>query len=355
MAITPVIMSGGAGSRLWPMSDEETPKQFLQLIGEHTMLEETVKRLQADLFDAKMILLAGTSQADLIRGQMSGDNYVIIGEPCRRNTAAAAVAAAIYVKEHNPEDDLLLLAPADHVITFPGAFHKAVEKASQAAREGYIVTFGIYPESPETGYGYIKRSESISEGVFKVEAFKEKPDEQTAKQYCESGEFDWNSGIFLFSAEKFLQEVARFEPKILEAVSESYNKAVRSGKLMALEEEAFADAPSTSIDYAVMERTDKAAVVPCNIGWSDLGSYRSLFDVRKKLELSCHPENTLLLDSNDCLVVSDGPQVNIVGLDNIGVIVDGDNILVLNLDASQQVKHIADYHKKTRLEAGHKS
>lgn len=347
MAITPVIMSGGAGSRLWPVSNDDTPKQFLPLISEQTMLEETITRLKADLFDPNTILLAGTSQAELIRSQVSDKFHVIIGEPCRRNTAAAAVAAALYVKEHSPEDDLLLLAPADHVITFPGAFYKAVEKASDAARNGYIVTFGIYPESPETGYGYIKRSETISEGVFKVEDFKEKPDEETAVQYCESGEFDWNSGIFLFSADQFIQEMARFEPKILEAVKESYAKAVKAQDLIALDEEAFERSPSNSIDYAVMERTDKAAVVPCNIGWSDLGSYRSLYDVRTKLELPCHPADAELLNSQDCLVVSDGPQVNIVGLDNIGVIVDQGRVLVLNLDASQDVKQIADIHKKS--------
>jgi len=346
MAITPVIMSGGAGSRLWPLSNEERPKQFLPLIGPQTMLEETIHRLKAEFFEPKIVILAGTPQVDILRKQMIEDDYVIIGEPCRRNTAAAAVAAALYVQQHSPEDDLLLLAPADHVITFPGAFHKAVEKASEAARNGYIVTFGIYPESPETGYGYIKRSESISEGVFKVEDFKEKPEEKTAMEYCDSGEFDWNSGIFLFSAEKFLQEVARFEPKILEAVQEAYNKAVRAGNLIALDEEAFEHAPSNSIDYAVMERTDKAAVVPCNIGWSDLGSYRSLFDVRQKLEVSCHPEKTQLLDAKDCLVMSDGPQVNIVGLENVGVIVEGDRVLVLNLDDSQKVKDIAEFHKK---------
>lgn len=347
MAITPVIMSGGAGSRLWPMSDEATPKQFLPLIGERTMLEDTIARLKNDLFEPKTVLLAGTSQADLIGEQMPGENHIIIGEPCRKNTAAAAVAAALYVQEHSPEDDLLLLAPADHVITFPGAFHKAVEKASEAARNGYIVTFGIYPETPETGYGYIKRSESLSEGVFKVEDFKEKPDQETAIQYCDSGEFDWNSGIFLFSAEQFIQEMARFEPKILEAVKKAYDKAVRAGNLIALNKEAFDHSPSNSIDYAVMERTDKAAVVPCNIGWSDLGSYRSLFDVRTKLELSCHPEEAQLLNSQDCLIVSDGPQVNVVGLDNIGVIVDKGRILVLNLDASQDVKQIAELHKKS--------
>tara|TARA_R110002020_G_scaffold29059_23_gene92006 strand:+ start:648 stop:1697 length:1050 start_codon:yes stop_codon:yes gene_type:complete len=346
MAITPVIMSGGAGSRLWPLSNEERPKQFLPLIGPQTMLEETIHRLKAELFEPKTVILAGTPQVDILRKQMSKDDHVIIGEPCRRNTAAAAVAAALYVQQNSPEDDLLLLAPADHVITFPGAFHKAVEKATDSARNGYIVTFGIYPESPETGYGYIKRSESISEGVFKVEDFKEKPDEKTAREYCDSGEFDWNSGIFLFSAEKFLQEMARFEPKILEAVTEAYDKAVRAGNLIALNEEAFENAPSNSIDYAVMERTDKAAVVPCNIGWSDLGSYRSLFDVRQKHEVSCHPENTQLLDSKDCLVMSDGPQVNIVGLENVGVIVEGDRVLVLNLDDSQKVKDIAEFHKK---------
>lgn len=352
MTITPVIMSGGAGSRLWPVSNDGTPKQFLPLISEHTMLEETITRLKDDLFDPKTILLAGTSQADLIRSQVADKFHVIIGEPCRRNTAAAAVAAALYVKEHSPDDDLLLLAPADHVITFPGAFYKAVEKASDAARNGYIVTFGIYPESPETGYGYIKRSETISEGVFKVEDFKEKPDEETATQYCDSGEFDWNSGIFLFSADQFIQEMARFEPKILEAVNEAYAKAVKTRDLIALDEEAFEHSPSNSIDYAVMERTDKAAVVPCNIGWSDLGSYRSLYDVRTKLELPCHPGDAELLNSKDCLVVSDGPQVNIVGLDNVGVIVDQGRVLVLNLDASQDVKQIADIHKKARLKPG---
>ncbi|CAM3725265.1 mannose-1-phosphate guanylyltransferase [Litorimonas haliclonae] len=347
MSISAVILCGGSGSRLWPISHDMKPKQFLTLLGEHSMLQQTVARVQHPLFDPKTIFITASSQSEMIGEKMARQDHVIIGEPCRRNTAAAAVAAALYVAENNPDNDLMLLVPADHVITSPAAFHEAVSQAKAAAERGYIVTFGIHPETPETGYGYIKRGETIAKGIYKISEFKEKPDEKTARKYCESGEFDWNSGIFLFSAKKFLAEIGRFEPEILKAVKSSYESAERIGNLVALDEENFGASPSNSIDYAVMERTDQAAVLPCDFGWSDLGSYRSLYDIRTKLKAPCHPADAELLNSKDCLVVSDGPQVNIVGLDNIGVIVDQGRVLVLNLDASQDVKQIADIHKKS--------
>jgi mannose-1-phosphate guanylyltransferase/mannose-1-phosphate guanylyltransferase/mannose-6-phosphate isomerase len=342
-------MSGGAGSRLWPVSDGDTPKQFLALTGEQTMLQETAARLQSPLFNNKIVFLANAAQSDLITQQIGAQDHIIIAEPCRRNTAAAATAAALYVADQAEEgDDLLLLAPADHVITNPEAFHEAVSKARIAAKDGYIATFGIQPDSPETGYGYIKRANAIGDGIFSVEAFKEKPDYETAQAYCDSGNYDWNSGIFLFSARHFLREIEQFEPDIVKAVQQAYDTAVIDASVIALDKAAFETSPSTSIDYAVMERTDCAATVPCSIGWSDLGSYKALQELRRALNASAAPKDTLFHDAENCLVLSDGPQVNIIGLDNIGVIIDKGRVLVLDLDKSQDVKHIAEAHKKAR-------
>jgi mannose-1-phosphate guanylyltransferase/mannose-1-phosphate guanylyltransferase/mannose-6-phosphate isomerase len=349
MSITPVIMSGGAGSRLWPISDADTPKQFLALTGELTMLQETANRLEGALFDDTLVLLANAAQSKLISDQIGNRPHLVLAEPCRRNTAAAATAAALHIQAHHPEgDDLMLLAPADHVITKPKAFHEAVEMARAAAQAGYIVTFGIQPDSPETGYGYIKRAGAIESGVFHVEAFREKPDLETAQSYCDSGNYDWNSGIFLFSARHFLKEIEQYEPDILLAVKEAYEHSTSQGQVLALEPSAFEKSPSTSIDYAVMERTDRTATVPCSIGWSDLGSYKALQTLRNGLNVSTAPSETKLHEAENCLVLSDGPQVNIIGLDNIGVIIDKGRVLVLDLNKSQDVKHIAEAHKKTR-------
>ncbi len=342
MPINAVIMSGGAGTRLWPLSDEAKPKQFLNLLGDKSLLQQTVERLDKTLFSDSIIFLANTAQAPLIDAQIKDRDYLIIGEPCRRNTAAAAAAAALYVRDTSPKDDLILLLPADHSITDVNAFNKAIREAEKVARNGYIVTFGITPDHPETGYGYIKRGNKVSNNVFYVDTFKEKPDLETAKTYCDSGLYNWNAGIFLFSAHFLLEEINRFHPEILMAVRQSYKMASRSDKQLNLDKDSFETSPSISIDYAVMEKTDKATVIPCDIGWSDIGSFQSLRNVLKRLGAPRHPENAKLVKANDCLIQSDGPQINIIGLDNIGVIVKDGHILVLNLDNSQDVKQIAE-------------
>jgi mannose-1-phosphate guanylyltransferase/mannose-6-phosphate isomerase len=334
-------MSGGVGSRLWPISDKEKPKQFHSLVGNQSMLQQTVERFKSPLFKDKTVLLANVNQVELIDKQLEGSDYLIIAEPVSRNTAAAAIAAALYVASETVEgDDLILLAPADHVISEVTAFHEVIQKAKDIAQDSYIVTFGITPDKAETGYGYIKRGEELSSNIYRAQTFEEKPNLDTATKYYESKQYDWNAGIFLFSARSFLDEISRLQPEMLRAVKASFSDSKKTKNCIALTAEAFSQAPSISIDYAVMEKTNKAAVAPCDIGWNDIGSYEALRDIRKKLNIDCYPANSKCINTENSLVISDDPQVNIIGLDNIGVIVNKGRVLVLNLDHSQDVKKL---------------
>ncbi len=349
--IMPVIMSGGAGSRLWPASRARAPKQLLPLVSERTMVQETALRVSGPDYTAPVFICNGAHAED-ISSQMAEVDcspLAVITEPMGRNTAPAAVVAAQFGAAHTHAQaasleltTLVLILPADHHVTNPEAFRKAVTAAVPAALAGRLVTFGIAASAPETGYGYIERGAKIDDHAFGVSAFAEKPDLETAKAYVSSGKFDWNAGIFLFAPQTFLAEMERFEPETLRVATAALDKARVTGIRRDLDAEIFASCPAESIDYAVMEKTDKAAVVPCDIGWNDIGSFSALHAVIKDEHGMAMPEGTIAVNASDCIVQSDGPMVALVGVSGLGVIVKDGVVMVVDLEHSQDVKKVVD-------------
>ena len=334
-------MSGGAGSRLWPASRQAMPKQLLPLVTEQTMVQETAKRFSGDLFHPS-VFICNAAHADPIRAQMTDielDIGAIIVEPMGRNTAPCAVVAALHAQASDP-DALILLAPADHHVTKPVAFKRSVAAAIPAASSGRLVTFGIAPTGPETGYGYIHQGEAIGPGAFDVKAFKEKPDMVTAQRYLDMGGFHWNAGIFLFSPQTLLSEMTKFHPDIVTQAQAAYKAAGISAGQYDLNADAFAACPSESIDYAVMEPTDKAAVVPCDIGWNDIGSFTSLHGLKQGENGNAISGDVIVHNTVNSLIETDGPLVTTVGVDGLAVIVKDGVVLVAKLDAAQDVKKI---------------
>lgn len=341
--IIPVILSGGAGSRLWPASRQAMPKQLLPLVTEQTMVQETAERLSGDLFHPP-VFICNAAHAETIRAQMAAIDVpigAIIVEPVGRNTAPCAVIAALHAQLSDP-DALILLAPADHHVTKPDAFRRSVAAAMMAARNGNLVTFGITPNGAETGYGYIQQGEQLSPGAFEVQAFKEKPDRDTAQGYLDQGGYFWNAGIFLFSPEALLSEMVAFHPEIVEHSSLAYKNAALTSGQINLDEDNFADCPSESIDYAVMEPTNKAAVVPADIGWNDIGSFTSLHALKKGENGNAIKGDVIAYDTQNSLIETDGPLVTTVGMDGFAVIVKDGSILVAKLGAAQDVKKIVE-------------
>jgi mannose-1-phosphate guanylyltransferase / mannose-6-phosphate isomerase len=344
--ITPVLLSGGAGSRLWPLSRTMYPKQLLVLAQERTMLQETALRVSDAALYAPVLVVAGEDHRFLIADQLidiAVTPSAIILEPAGRNTAPAVAIAAHSALALYP-DAVLLVMPTDHVILDIPAFEAAIASALPIARSGGLVTFGIAPDSPATGYGYIERGESMDDGVFKVARFVEKPNKERAEQFLSSGNYNWNAGIFLLNARSYLEELARLAPDMAAKVSQSMNKAKVDGLFVRPESESFLASPSDSIDYAVMERTDKAAVVPVSMGWSDVGSWDALWDIGDKSEQgSVSSGDVIMLDTKDCLVRSDdGPMVATVGLRDTIVVATKDAVLVAPRDRAQDVKAIVD-------------
>ena len=342
--IIPVIMSGGAGSRLWPLSRNAAPKQLLPLISDQTMVQETVARFDDELF-ADPVFICNALHVEAITAQMAEVGRVVdalIVEPVGRNTAPCAVVAACHGAQK--QDHLVMLVPADHHVKDKAAFTAAIKKAVKSAKEGYLVTFGITPDAPETGYGYIAQGEALASGVFKVDAFKEKPDAQTAQTYLESGNYAWNAGIFLFSPQSFLSEAQSHASDIANTAEAAYAASSRAGAVVSLPKELFAACPSESIDYAVMEHTKKAAVVPCNIGWNDIGSFASLKTARAEIDADAAGNsfrgNVMIEASENCLVDTDSLPVSLVGMKDVAVIVKDGEILVVKLEEAQSVKQI---------------
>ncbi len=355
--IVPVIMSGGAGSRLWPLSRQANPKQLLPLVTHQTMVQETAERFTGERF-TDPVFICNALHVDAIAAQMAEigrevDAFIV--EPVGRNTAPCAVVAAVHAAQK--EGALVMLVPADHHVKKPRDFRDAIERAIPTANDGYLVTFGITPDGPETGYGYIAQGSGLDVGVFKVDAFREKPDFDTAKSYLASGNYAWNAGIFLFSPETFLAEAETHASDIARESRKAYDKADSAGNVIHLNKDVFAGCPSESIDYAIMEHTTKAAVVPCDIGWNDIGSFTSLQAARAEIESDDNGnalKGAIMAEGSDgCLVSTDSLPVSIVGLSNIGVIVHEGEVLVVNLDESQSVKKIVtqlkDSEQKDRL------
>jgi len=344
--LVPVILSGGSGTRLWPLSRELYPKQLLPLVGERTMLQDTALRLVGMADVAAPVVVCNEQQRFMVAEQLRQVEVrpqSIVLEPVGRNTApAAAIAAmaAIAGQEGSDSSDapLLLILPADHVIRDVAAFQAAVVKALPAARQGKLVTFGIVPTHAETGYGYIRKGEGPGP-VVPVAEFVEKPDAERAAQFLASGSHLWNSGMFLFSARRYLEELDKFAPRMREACSRAFTAAVRDLDFTRLPTEVFAECPSDSIDYAVMEKTDAAAVIPLAAGWSDVGSWASLHDALPADERrNVHQGDVVSVDSENCLLFSSSRLVATVGLKDHVVVETKDAIMVAPRDRVQDVK-----------------
>jgi len=345
-ALYPVILSGGAGSRLWPLSRALFPKQLLALAGEQSLIQDTVLRVSGAGFAAPLII-CNNDHRFLIAEQMRQAGISpgpIVLEPAARNTAPAAAVMALMVEKMDP-DGILLLLPADHIVQNRTEFLRAVAIAARAAQDDRLVTFGITPDSPETGYGYIRRGAAIpgQDGTFAVARFVEKPDAATAQGYVASGDYCWNSGMFLFKARTFLEELARLEPQMLAHCRAALAEGKTDLDFFRLAEAPFAACQSISIDYAVMERTDKAAIVPVEMGWSDIGSWESLWSATAKDETG----NTMLGDvlhhgARNSYLRSEGPLVAAVGVEDIVVVATSDAVLVSQKSASQDVKRIVE-------------
>ncbi|KRG42071.1 mannose-1-phosphate guanyltransferase [Stenotrophomonas pictorum JCM 9942] len=337
--ILPVILSGGSGTRLWPLSREAYPKQFLPLTGERTMLQATWLRV-ADIAAQAPIVVANESHRFVAAEQLQQVGTApsaILLEPAGRNTAPAIAAAALEARR-NGEDPLLLVLPSDHLINDIPRFHQAIAQAASLAGQGKLVTFGIQPTAPETGYGYIKAV--AGEGPRAIERFVEKPDLQTAQGYVASGEYYWNSGMFLFRASRYLEELERLQPQILAACRTSWERARRDSDFIRLDADAFQASPSDSIDYAVMEKTADAAVVPLDAGWSDVGSWTALRDVSAQdADGNAHRGDVIAIDCHNTFAYGDR-LIAMVGLKDVVVVETDDAVLVGRSDRMQEVKDV---------------
>jgi len=340
--ITPVILSGGSGTRLWPMSKLDRPKQFLPLVGEETMFEATLARCADRARFGPPIIVANLRHADLIEEQLAGAEATLILEPVARNTAPAIALAALTAAP----DAHLLVMPSDHVIGKPDAFAAAVDTARAIVDGGWLVTFGIKPDGPETGYGYIAVGRALDAGVYSVQRFVEKPDRATAEAMVAAGDHVWNGGIFLFRADAYLNALERHAPAMLAAVRASLLAAVRDGVRVLPCAEAFAASPSDSIDYAVMERAQKVAVVPVAMGWSDVGSWDALHAIGADADGHAHASSNggdvIAIDTHNCLLRSDGLRIAAIGVSDLIVVATGDTVMITRRGGSQDVKRIVE-------------
>lgn len=338
--ITPVILSGGSGTRLWPLSRSRKPKQLLALTGDRTMLQMTAARCTDSARFGPAIVVTNALHADEIAAQMADrPPAAIILEPAGRNTAPAIALAAI---EAAP-DAVLLVMPSDHVIEDCAAFHRAIEAAMPMVDQGWLITFGITPDKPETGYGYIRRGDEIAPGVQKVDAFVEKPDAERAASYLAAGNYSWNGGIFLFRADAFLKALADHEPEMVASVRTSLEQATRAGALIRPEATSFLASRSESIDYAVMEKAPKVAVVPVEMGWSDVGSWDALHMLgADDGDGNVVHGDVVAIDTRDCLIRSEGPVVTTVGVHDLIVVATRDAVMILPRGNSQEVKKIVE-------------
>ena len=345
MSVFPVILSGGVGSRLWPTSRALYPKQLLPLVSERTMLQETAARVGDTTLFTAPIIVSNDEHRFIIAQQMREAGITPMAhllEPMGRNTAPAAAAAAVFVQGHDPKGVMLVL-PADHHIRDVAAFRAAVAQGAALADEGKLVTFGIVPSAPETGYGYIRRGEEIRAGAYAVRGFVEKPNIETAKTYMADGGYDWNAGIFMFRADVILEEMRRFCPEIVARAAEAVVKGKRDLDFLRLQTEAFETCPSNSIDYAVMEHTNVAAVVPVNMGWSDIGSWSALWETGEQDEAGNVSQGDVLsVDTANCYIRAETGLVATLGVEDLIIVETGDVTLVANRNRVQDVKKIVE-------------
>ncbi|MBU6140623.1 MAG: mannose-1-phosphate guanylyltransferase/mannose-6-phosphate isomerase [Proteobacteria bacterium] len=355
MKITPVILSGGSGTRLWPVSRELNPKQFLDFFGEYSLFQQTALRVKSEDFQNPIVVCNNehrfTAAEELQKIGFEAQSIIL--EPCARNTAPAIAVAALGVMANDKENDVILVMPSDHIIRDEKKFIAQVKNSFAAAKNGYLITFGVNPDKAETGYGYIKKStkaEDFSE-VFLVEKFIEKPDQETAEKFLADGNYLWNSGIFMFRSSAYLEALQKYHNQTFISCINAHSKARRDMDFTRLSAEDFEQCTNISIDYAVMERAQKVAVVPVNIGWSDVGSWSAV------AELSAQDAdgNTLVgdsfsLNSKNCYINSRKGLVATIGVENLIVIALKDVTLVLNKNNAQDVKKIFEMLKSKKRE-----
>ncbi|MHC5350591.1 mannose-1-phosphate guanylyltransferase/mannose-6-phosphate isomerase [Metapseudomonas furukawaii] len=340
----PLILSGGSGSRLWPLSRKQYPKQFLALAGENTLFQQTVERLALEGLEPPLVV-CNEAHRFIVTDQLAdirSEAQSILLEPFGRNTAPAVAIAALKLLEEG-RDELLLVLPADHVIDDVQTFHLALERARLAADRGALVLFGVPATRPETGYGYIRTAAGVElpDGVLPVERFVEKPDLPTARSFVEEGGYYWNSGMFVFRASRYLEELKRHEPSIYETCQVALARSEQDLEFIRIDPASFEHCPDDSIDYAVMERTDRACVVPLDAGWNDVGSWSSLWDVQRKDGAgNVARGNVVVQNSRNCLVHSEHKLVALVGLEDVVVVETKDAVMVAHKDRVQEIKQL---------------
>ena len=345
MQIIPVILSGGSGTRLWPLSRKQYPKQYLPLVGDNTMLQETILRLNGLDNLADPIIICNADHRFLVAEQCQQidiESPTILLEPIGRNTAPAIAAAALQSQKISNEAVLLVLS-ADHVIQDIDAFHQAIKIASRQAQAGKLATFGIVPTDANTGYGYIKSSQENIDSAHKVEKFVEKPDLETAQTYLKQGNYLWNSGMFMFQADVLISELSEQSPNIVVSVIDAVTNATKDLDFIRLDKQSFESSPSGSIDYALMEKSDNVVVVPLDAGWNDIGSWSALHDIGKKdANGNVINGDVFMQDTTNTYIHANGHMIATIGVQDL-IIVDTPNAtLISTKDKSQKVKNIVE-------------
>lgn len=339
--IHPVILSGGAGQRLWPLSRALYPKQFLALASELTLLQETARRLSSPELYAPPLVMCNDEHRFIVAEQLRAARVEperIVLEPAGRNTAPAAAAAALLLDAEEPAA-LMLIAPSDHVVADPAGLNRAVASGLHLAEEGWLVTFGVRPDKPYTGFGYIERGEALGKGAYAVARFTEKPSAARAQEYLEAGGYYWNSGMFLFKARRYLEELSRTRPEIVAACREAVAASRRDLDFLRLDPRAFEACVSDSIDYAVMEKSPRVAVVPVSVGWNDVGSWDALWEIGAKDKAgNVLLGDALALDCRNSYVRAESGLIAALGLSGLVIVATGDAVLVAPRERAEEIK-----------------
>ena len=338
--INPIILSGGSGTRLWPLSRASSPKQFLKLFDDKSLFQKTVLRSSDDKLFNHPIIVCNNDHRFSVAHEMQQISKIagsIILEPIARNTAPAIAAAAFDVlKNYSEDDDLMLVMPSDHLIKDENSFINSIKEAAKLAEDGFLITFGIVPESPETGYGYIEKGEG-----YEVKRFVEKPNLDTARKFIQAGNFFWNSGIFMFKASAYLHNLQNLSLEVFENAKKSYENSVKDLDFIRLEETSFKDVPNISIDYAVMEKSKKIAVIPISVGWNDIGSWSAIAEVSKKDQNNNSLVGDVLTAKTDnCYIDSKHGLVATIGVSDLIIVNLKDTVLIANKNNTQEVKEI---------------